>query len=334
MPASASRAETARTRSAPRHSLGTMRPPTRGMLQAHDLNVDAGAGAPAGLSKSQNRTPSPLKAGRRSALDAPSLQGEATLHAAARRAGASADIFAGAPVHEDRSPSAQKRAMLLEQMQLSSRRASVLGLAPLPDTPAERPRATPASDEPEFVAISEYEQQRAELVSVRAELAESRQHSPTRGAWERERAEMRALLHERERELEEAKRLEVGDEVRRRCEVEERERALRAELEALHEQERGAAQQREEHAQTAAALEAEVQQAMARVTELEAALAAAPPAEPTQECRQECRQLQGKLEQMTAEWASEREELKRHIDELKGAGRETIRCVSPMRLPH
>ena len=127
----------------------------------------------------------------------------------------------------------------------------------------------------------------APLAEARRELAEARAAS----------AEQRARAAERELELEETRRRELADEARRREALEQR-----------------------------AAAHGE------RVLDLEAALAAAQlrdehRPDDESDASRELALLHTRIEQMMTAWNRERSELVERIDELEGAGRETISVV-------
>ncbi|WFD32146.1 hypothetical protein MSPP1_003191 [Malassezia sp. CBS 17886] len=188
---------------------------------------------------------------------------------------------------------------------------------------------------PATVAMHAYESLKEELVGVRRELSSAQANSNP--AWERERAETRVAARERESELEEARRLEVGDEVRRRNEVEERARSLEQKLaEALAQADSvrtGQSNLQTEHDVLQAeyrALQAHATESAHRLEELRSrAEENAGPLERQSTDRDPSPHdddvaLQAKLDQVVAGFDRERDDLTGRIDELQVAGRDAI----------
>lgn len=179
------------------------------------------------------------------------------------------------------------------------------------DEPPPRPPTAAPDDLLEQLALPSA----APLAEARRELAEARAAS----------AEQRARAAERELELEETRRRELADEARRREALEQRVAELQRQLTEALDTATSAADAHEALEQRAAAHGE-------RVLDLEAALAAAQlrdehRPDDESDASRELALLHTRIEQMMTAWNRERSELVERIDELEGAGRETISVV-------
>ncbi|SNX84549.1 related to Restin (intermediate filament-associated protein) [Melanopsichium pennsylvanicum] len=188
--------------------------------------------------------------------------------------------------------------------------------------------------------VQELEKQNAELRRAqevrKARISEARS---TEAVLEAERAKMRAQARERQAEMEEERRIERKDEVRRRKEIEEREKELREKLAESQQQLGKSADDHERFQQEAESrhrsLQAKLEASERLVTEMKNRIEQ----ESVQQARGETKEaletqlklkdaeidsLKASLKRMEDQAQTARDDLTRQIDELKDAGRETI----------
>lgn len=256
----------------------------------------------------------------------------------------------------------EKNRMLLDLMDLTPRksaqlasrsqsraesRAGVLDAADLThDSVAEA--VVPLSLYEEQVA--EFEQLRAQLAELEKQNAELRRAQEARKArmsearsneaiLEAERAKMRAEARDRQAEMEEERRIERNDEIRRRKEIEDREKELKDKLAEAQQQLSKSAddhdrmQKEAESRQNSLQLKLEASEQL--VTEMKNRIEHQSAVDQRGETKEaletqlklkdaEIDSLKASLKRIEDQAQTARDDLVRQIDELKDAGRETI----------
>ncbi|CBQ72526.1 related to Restin (intermediate filament-associated protein) [Sporisorium reilianum SRZ2] len=286
------------------------------------------------------------------------------------RLGRDPSDFESSPVSKQEPSSAtsttdsnlEKNRMLLDLMDLTPRKSAQL--ASRSQSRAEsRAGVLDAADlthdsvAEAVVPLSLYEEQVAEFEQLRAQLAElEKQNTELRRAQEArkarmsearsneaileaERAKMRAEARDRQAEMEEERRIERNDEIRRRKEIEDREKELKEKLAEAQQQLGKSADDHDrickeaESRQNSLQLKLEASEQL--VTEMKNRIEHQSALEQRGETREaletqlklkdaEIDSLKASLKRIEEQAQTARDDLVRQIDELKDAGRETI----------
>ncbi|SPC61638.1 related to Restin (intermediate filament-associated protein) [Ustilago sp. UG-2017b] len=187
------------------------------------------------------------------------------------------------------------------------------------------------------VQVQELEKQNAELGRAqearKARLSEARSNE---AILEAERAKMRAEARDRQAEMEEERRIERNDEVRRRKEIEDREKELKEKLAEAHQQLSKTADDHERYQEEAESrqknLQLKLESSEQLVTEMKNRIHQESAQQHHGEALEtqlklkdaEIDSLKSSLKRLEEEAQTARDDLTRQIDELKDAGRETI----------
>ncbi|KAJ1025798.1 hypothetical protein NDA18_004131 [Ustilago nuda] len=248
-----------------------------------------------------------------------------------------------------------KNLSLLEQMDLTPRKSAQL---PAPWQSEVRAAQTEVLTQ-DFVAeavvpLSLYEEQVAEFEQLRVQVQELEKQNAELGRaqearkarisearsnqaiLEAERAKMRAEARDRQAEMEEERRIERNDEVRRRKEIEDREKELKEKLAEAHQQLSKTTDDHERYQKEAENrqknLQLKLQSSEQLVTEMKNRIHQESEQQHHGEALEtqlklkdaEINSLKSSLKRLEEEAQTARDDLTRQIDELKDAGRETI----------
>ncbi|TKY86555.1 hypothetical protein EX895_004704 [Sporisorium graminicola] len=255
----------------------------------------------------------------------------------------------------------EKNRMLLDLMDLTPRKSAQL--ASRSQSRAESRAGLDAADlthgsvAEAVVPLSLYEEQVAEFEQLRAQLAElEKQNAELRRAQEArkarmsearsneaildaERAKMRAEARDRQAEMEEERRIERNDEIRRRTEIEDREKELKDRLAEAQQQLSKSADDhdriRKEAETRQNSLQLKLEASEHLVTEMKNRIEHQSALEQRGETKEaletqlklkdaEIDSLKASLKRIEDQTQTARDDLVRQIDELKDAGRETI----------
>ncbi|KAJ1020623.1 hypothetical protein NDA16_004016 [Ustilago loliicola] len=254
----------------------------------------------------------------------------------------------------------EKNLSLLEQMDLTPRKSAQL--AARSQSRAESRAGQTEDLSQNYVAeavvpLSLYEEQVAEFEQLRVQVQElEKQNAELRRAQqarkarvsearsneailEAERAKMRAEARDRQAEMEEERRIERNDEVRRRKEIEDREKELKEKLAEAQQQLNKSADDHERYQKEAESrqknLQLKLESSEQLVTEMKARIEQESSQQQHGETKEaletqlklkdaEIDSLKASLKRLEEEAQTARDDLTRQIDELKDAGRETI----------
>lgn len=254
----------------------------------------------------------------------------------------------------------EKNLSLLEQMDLTPRKSAQL--AARSQSRAESRAGQTEDLGQDFVAeavvpLSLYEEQVAEFEQLRVQVQElEKQNAELRRAQEArkarvsearsneaileaERAKMRAEARDRQAEMEEERRIERNDEVRRRKEIEDREKELKEKLVEAQQQLSKNADDHERYQNEAESRQKNLQLKLESSEQLVAEMKNRIEQESAQQQHGETKEaletqlklkdaeidnLKASLKRLEEEAQTARDDLTRQIDELKDAGRETI----------